>query len=297
MDIDNRVKYYMGKWYNTKITIENPQQYAIGYGKYRNQILLFNKERLNITKHVYGYSKYLIDNASLFKQKFFLYAIGDLIHYGKDLPIICKTTSCTDSHIITKLNHHRHWGEICNVNTNDIQYNDKKNSIVWRGYTSNYPEKQVRRCAVNKFYNHNIFDIGFSHYPKGCPMDDKLKHPLSMQQQLEYKFILSIEGNDVASGLKWQLYSNSVVIMAKPTCISWAMEDKLLPYIHYIPVKDDYSDLEEVFNWGLAHEEECIAITKNAKAFISQFLDEEKEQEIHRRIIQRYIRNVTICPA
>jgi len=46
---------------------------------------------------------------------------------------------------------------------------------------------------------------------------------------VKYKYILSIEGNDVASGLKWQLYSNSVVFMRKPKIVSWAMEDKLIP--------------------------------------------------------------------
>ena len=296
MDIENRVKYYMGKWYNTKITIENPQQYEIMSNLYGNRVILLNKEKLQTVEKICKYSKYLVDNAKMFRNKYLLYAMGDVIHNGKDLPIICKTTNLTDHHIIAKLNHKRHWNLVTSVSQNDIAYTLKKNSIVWRGVTTNYNEKPVRMCAVNKYHNHDIFDIGFNKCTQGRVVTT-LKPRLSLKEQLEYKFILSIEGNDVASGLKWQLYSNSVVIMAKPTCISWAMEDKLLPYIHYIPVKDDYSDLEEVFNWGLAHEEECIAITKNAKAFISQFLDEEKEQEIHRRIIQRYIRNVTICPA
>ena len=81
--------------------------------------------------------------------------------------------------------------------------------------------------------------------------------------------------------------------MAKPTCVSWAMEDTLIPFVHYLPVKDDYSDLEEIFQWGLAHETECIAITQAANEFIEKFLNEDNEQEIHRRILQRYINNIT----
>ena len=291
MDIENRVKYYMGKWYNTKIEIENPKQYEIANDRLYDRILLLNKEKLTTIPKICRYSKYLVQNANIFKGNHFLYTMGDCVHRNKDIPILCKVTSLVDQHIIIKLNNFRHWGHIPSVNENDIEYTKKKNSIVWRGASTGFNK---RNPIVEKLYTHPTFNIGFSRLIHGRVSKYPAKGNLSMKEQLEYKFILVIEGNDVSSGLKWQLSSNSVVIMAKPTCISWAMEDKLIPYVHYIPVKADYSDLEEVFNWALKHQAECIAITKNAKAFISQFLDEEKEQEIHRRIIQRYIQNVTI---
>jgi len=294
MDIENRVKYYMGKWYNTKIEIENPKQYQIPQDKLGDTILLLNKEKLTTIKPLYSYSKYLADNIDYFRGKYFLYTKGDGIHRKRDLPILCKVTSLVDSHIIVKLNHKRHWRHIPSVRDNDIPYANKKNSIVWRGASTGFNK---RNPVIERYYNHPIFNIKFSKIIHGKVSKYPEQGSLSMKEQLEYKFILSIEGNDVASGLKWQLYSNSVVIMAKPTCISWAMEDKLMPYVHYIPVKDDHSDLEEVYNWALTHEKKCMEISKNAKAFIEQFLDEEKEQEIHRRIIKRYIQNVTIKPA
>ena len=51
-----------------------------------------------------------------------------------------------------------------------------------------------------------------------------------MWGQLEYKAIIMIEGNDVASGLKWALYSRSVVMMPEPTVTSWALEEMLEPW-------------------------------------------------------------------
>ncbi len=36
----------------------------------------------------------------------------------------------------------------------------------------------------------------------------------SMADQLKFKYFLSLEGNDVATGLKWMLLSNSVVFIA-----------------------------------------------------------------------------------
>ena len=291
MDLENRVKYYMGKWYDTKIVVENSKKYEIGNERLHDRIILLNKDSLKTIDRIRDYSRYLVDIANDFKDKFILYSMGDQIHNREELPVICKATTLNHTHIITKLNHHRHWGYIPNVAENDIEYEKKKNSIVWRGVTTGFLR---RNPIVERYHSHPIFNIGFNKImPKYTP-----KHPakcdLSIKEQLEYKFILSIEGNDVASGLKWQLYSNSVVIMAKPTRISWAMEDKLIPYIHYIPVKDDYSDLDEVFKWALAHELVCRAISKNAKAFISQFLNESSEQEIHRRILKRYFQNVKL---
>jgi hypothetical protein len=40
-----------------------------------------------------------------------------------------------------------------------------------------------------------------------------------------------IAGNDVASGLKWALFSQSVVLMPPPNHTSWAMEELLEPWV------------------------------------------------------------------
>ena len=50
------------------------------------------------------------------------------------------------------------------------------------------------------------------------------KAKISKKELLKHKYLLSMEGNDIASGLKWMLLSNSVVFMAKPEHESWAME-------------------------------------------------------------------------
>ena len=40
---------------------------------------------------------------------------------------------------------------------------------------------------------------------------------VSIDYHLKHKFILCIEGNDVASNLKWVMSSNSVAVMPKPS--------------------------------------------------------------------------------
>jgi hypothetical protein len=90
----------------------------------------------------------------------------------------------------------------------------------------------------------------------------------SLLEMNRYKYLLSVEGNDVATGLKWMLYSNSVVLMSRPTVATWAMEDLLVPYVHYIPLANDYSNLLEMVKWAEEHDEACQEISKRATEFI-----------------------------
>jgi hypothetical protein len=85
------------------------------------------------------------------------------------------------------------------------------------------------------------------------------------------------------------LYSNSAVVMPRPTCQTWACEGELIPFKHYIPVKDDFSDLEEVFDWCLMNPDAAEEIANNGRRFIENFLDEPLETEILRKVISSYL--------
>ena len=111
---------------------------------------------------------------------------------------------------------------------------------------------------------------------------------------LQYKFIISIEGNDVATNLKWLLLSNSVALMPLPTKVSWIMEDMLIPFVHFVPIEVDYSDLESKFEWCLNNLEKCEEISKNATKYMEQFLDDENEKYIATEVIKKYFEYVKI---
>ena len=70
-------------------------------------------------------------------------------------------------------------------------------------------------------------------------------HPISLYDHLAYKFIVALEGNDVASNPKWIMFSNSVAVMPKPRFETWFMEGRLIPNYHYVEIRDDYADLTE----------------------------------------------------
>jgi hypothetical protein len=115
---------------------------------------------------------------------------------------------------------------------------------------------------------------------------------LNYQQLLQYKAIIMLEGNDVSTGLKWALYSNSVVMMQPPTKTSWIMEEMLEPWVHYIPLNKNLSDVEEKMQWVIDHDEKAQVIARRGALWIKDLLlhpDTEKEDErIYDEILRRY---------
>ena len=96
--------------------------------------------------------------------------------------------------------------------------------LVWRGSLKSGCQ-QNRTNFINKFTNNNLLNITGDF--------------MTIREQLKYKFIVSLEGNDVATNLKWLMSSNSVCIMRKPTCETWFMEGTLGANYHYILIEDD----------------------------------------------------------
>ena len=327
MNIQERVEYYLNNIndpiYNNINNINNIKNIYLNKNERfePNQLKILNFDLLlnqvnYINKHqnfimygitIYNILKKLINNDNTFLNKLFLLRWGDchknIDQYNNEItiPYFTKTRRIDNKNgILLNFNYNRHWGDIPNVKHQDINFKDKINKLVWRGTTTgegndSFSFENNRLLCVKKYFNHDKCNIGFSQKVQNVSIDNKyLKNNMSIKEQLKYKYILSIEGNDVASGLKWQLYSNSVVFMRKPKIVSWAMEDKLEPYIHYIPIKDDFSDLIEQIEYADKNYDKCLNIIKNANKFIEQFLDQKKEELIHFLVIKKYFNLINI---
>ena len=99
---------------------------------------------------------------------------------------------------------------------------------------------------------------------------------------------MSLEGNDVASNLKWVMSSNSIAVTPRLTCETWFMEGTLKPNYHYIEVNDDFSNLEERLQYYIDHPEEAEAIIKHAHEYVDQFRDKEREKLISLLVLKKY---------
>lgn len=163
-------------------------------------------------------------------------------------------------------------------------FEEKRFKVVFRG---KIPGKESRKDFMRKFYGHPLFDVGDVARKTDSP-EEWRTGKMTLQEHLDYKFIMALEGNDVASNLKWVMSSNSVAVMPRPTCETWFMEGKLLPNYHYIEVKPDFSDVEERVTYYNEHPEEAKEIIRHAHEYVAQFRDERREKLISLAVLDKY---------
>ena len=199
----------------------------------------------------------------------------------KSRPLDCDNTNS----VLLNLNKVRHF-----IFLHDHKsFSEKKDMVVFRGAICQYEgtsAKKGRFDFVKKYYGHPMCDVG------GVDRDlTEYQAPkMTIRQHLDYKFIMSLEGNDVASNLKWVMSSNSIAVMPKPTCETWFMEGSLIPDYHYIEIKPDFSDLIEKLEYYIAHPDKAEEIIRHAHEYVDRFLNRRRERIISWMVLDRYFR-------
>lgn len=168
------------------------------------------------------------------------------------------------------------------------KFSEKSFKVVFRGKVSG---KQSRKDFMRMYIGNPLFDVGDVARHTDSPAAWRTPK-MTIQEHLNYKFIMAIEGNDVASNLKWVMSSNSIAVMPQPTCETWFMEGTLIPNYHYIEVKPDFSDVEERVTYYNEHPEEAEEIIRHAHEFVAQFKDKRRERLISLAVLDKYFRLV-----
>jgi hypothetical protein len=207
---------------------------------------------------------------------------GDIVHVP-DFPTILKSRPVGNHNansVLLNLDKTRHF-----MFVNDKKpFVSKKDMLVGRGAVT----QTHRKRFLEMYFNHPLCNVGQVNTDN---VGNKyLVEKMTIDEQLEYKFILSLEGNDVATNLKWVMSSNSLAVMPRPKYETWFMEGTLIPNYHYVLIKDDYSDLEERLNYYIAHTDEALGIVRNANEYVSQFQNKKREDVISLLVLDKYFR-------
>ncbi|KPQ25801.1 MAG: hypothetical protein HLUCCA13_01755 [Halomonas sp. HL-48] len=211
---------------------------------------------------------------------YFCHRFGDVTTVPH-VPTIVKSRPISDHNqnsVLLKLNQVRHYYIVKDPH----DYNDKLDLVVWRGDC----HQEHRRQFVQGFYDHPLCNVGDTH--KNAAGQPWHRHFMSVREQLKYKFVLSIEGKDVATNLKWIMASNSLCFMRRPRFETWFMEGTLRPGYHYVQLKDDYSDLEDKVSYYRENPNEANIIIDNANRYVAQFMRSKRERLISLLVMQKY---------
>lgn len=263
--VDDRVNYYCKKF---------PSFTVGGDGTYFSQ-LSFQKR-----------SAYYFDFQEVIRffnqTNRFYHVFGDVIDvpptpaFVKSRPIAGENRNG----VLLKLNKVRHFTFV----KDELPFEQKKDMLVWRGKAGVVGRVEF----VRNHFDNPLFDIGQTNPPDATGNPEWQKGYMSIADQLLYKCILSIEGFDVASNLKWIMSSNSLCFMKKPRYETWFMEGRLQPGVHYVEVRDDYGDLEEKVQHYTSHKEEALTIIRQANDYCHQFTDSKQERLISLLVMKKY---------
>lgn len=210
------------------------------------------------------------------------YVPGD-VYFTPQYPSIVKSRLLTtDNHqsVILKLDKLRHFMFV----NDETPFEAKRNKAIFRGKIR---LSRQRAHFLELYHGTEFCDCGVV---DKCPEHPEWEtNKKTIKEHLDYKFIIALEGNDVASNLKWVMSSNSIAIMPRPTCETWFMEGKLIPNYHYIEIKDDLSDLQERMQYYIEHIDEAKEIIEHAHEFVQQFQDNEREELIQILVMNKYL--------
>jgi hypothetical protein len=181
--------------------------------------------------------------------------------------------------ILLKLNSARHYTFI----NDPTPFEKKENIAIWRGTVF---KRRHRMALIENCFDHPQCDLGDTEKKN---IGQRTYRPfISLSQQLRNKFIISVEGNDVATNTKWIMSSNSLCFMPKPKYETWFMEGRLIPDHHYVLLKDDFSDLGEKIDYYSAHTDAALEIIHHAQQYVAPFLDRKQERLVALSVAKKY---------
>jgi hypothetical protein len=204
---------------------------------------------------------------------------GDVKNVPK-VPTIVKDRPIRDDDenaVIMKLDKFRHF----QMPADALSFADKLPVVVWRGDLNN----PIRTRFLQAARDLPFCDAG-SHKPNAPA--EYAKPFLSISQHQRYRYIVSLEGNDVATNLKWILNSKSLCLMPPPTYETWFAERQLEANVHYVPLEADFSDLAEHVAYFERNPAKAERIIAAANAYCRIFNDEQTEQAISLLVLYKY---------
>ena len=152
---------------------------------------------------------------------------------------------------------------------------DKIPRILWRGAKASGDKWAgtggPREIIMKILKDDDRCDVRYTRIG-GVPTDE-CAPAMSIEEQQKYMGILCIDGSGFATILGWALGSGSVPIVYSRYKMGFQYEMK--PWVHYVPIKDDFSDLVININWIFSNPEKCKEIVVNALEFYKTKLDPE----------------------
>ena len=252
---------------------------------------LLKKDYTEPYNHLYDGSKIKIEKEYQFKKMAPIFSksitndFADILLPTNDDWVMASnryfTSKCSNEY------HKNSWDKI------NMDWKSKNNICVFRGSATGCGlniENNMRLKAADLSVDwHEILDAKITNWKarmrkyEGNPIDviDPSKFRFKLEDKLmnnveksNYKYILNIDGYVSAFRLGSELNMNSVVLIVNSEYKLW-FSYLLEEYVHFVPVKEDLSDLIDRIKWCIDNDSLCKKIANNALKFYEKYLTKD----------------------
>lgn len=229
-------------------------------------------------------------------------------------PILAKSTM-KQSRFIVKIPDNQtfiHWRKFSKTLLNASErypWENKFNMAIWRGDTTDIHINNADQLPSQKLAEiyktrpryiiselsakyPDWIDAGFYRlipYTAILDVASKFKKAeVDAHDHLAYKYLPVLDGwSCTYPGYLWRLISGSVVMKPDSPAVQW-FYNALVPYVHFIPLEENLSDLMDKLSWAREHDLECRKIAENALKFVQEGLMPEHIWYYYARVLQKY---------
>jgi hypothetical protein len=114
----------------------------------------------------------------------------------------------------------------------------RTNKLGWRGANTN-----PVRVAFARLNDGKLFDVELISWNRSDPQRLTSNNFLSLSEQVrDWRYLIDVEGVGYSGRLKLLFFSRRVVFLQRRPYEEWYFPD-LVPWVHYVPVERDMSDL------------------------------------------------------
>ena len=167
-----------------------------------------------------------------------------------------------------------------------VQLSNAHPDLLDLGMTAVHPKPMPPLTAGPK-------DLDTAYFPQ--PTNDdilreagiQLSKQMTFYEQSQYKYIIDIDGGLGSSRRIAMLQTGSVPLLTES---HWfCTHNKLLvPWVHYVPIAEDFSDLLDKVRWLREHDDYARSIVEHASAFADAYLTKQAAKEQFAAILSRY---------
>ena len=171
-----------------------------------------------------------------------------------------------------------------------LQWETRSSELSWIGGCSGVGgNESLRVNFVKKIYDYNpSTNVRLSYWwRENKNIDEKyFSQRVHFSEFLKYKIFFIVDGNVIASNHMWGFASGCVpFLISNGKC--W-FSSFIIPYVHYIPVNYDLSNLIEQIEFVTNNDDKAKQIAENSLEFVKTYFSSDFQKEYLKKSINKF---------